>query len=684
MANYLVIVESPAKAKTIGKFLGKNYHVKASVGHVRDLPKSKMGIDIENDFEPNYITIRGKGDVIKTLRQAAAKADKVYLATDPDREGEAIAWHLKQLLKKDDTPFQRVSFNAITKDAVKAAIKNGRDVDMDLVDAQQARRSLDRLVGYSISPILWRKIRRGLSAGRVQSVATRMVCEREKQIENFVSEEYWSLTAQFIEDKIAFKAEFYGINDKKTKLTSAAAVEDVKNQLSADYRVTDVKRTKRKRNPLAPFTTSSLQQEAATRFGFSTKKTMMLAQQLYEGVMIKRSSVGLITYMRTDSTRIAPEAAQAIYHYIEQTHGATYKGKVAKGKAVKGAQDAHEAIRPTQIELLPEAIATYLKPDQLKLYKLIWERAIASHMAPAQYEQLNVKINNGAIAFRTTGSKLLFDGFLRVYSFAKTSDVVLPDLQTNQLLNLKKLEPEQHFTQPPARYTEASLVKAMEEEGIGRPSTYAPTISTILSRGYVGKEKKSLYPTELGNLTNDIMLSYFDDVINVAFTADLEKKLDEVEAATLPWKRVVSEFYDSFKPDLDKADEELERIQLVEETDEICEECGAMMVIKHGRYGKFLACSKYPDCKHTRPILDKIGVKCPKCSDGEVIARKTKKYKTFYGCSAFPNCRFMSWYKPTGQRCPECGDALVDYKTKKKHQIQCINKACSFTKPVKE
>ncbi len=684
MANYLVIVESPAKAKTIGKFLGKNYHVKASVGHVRDLPKSKMGIDIENDFEPNYITIRGKGDVIKSLRQATAKADKVYLATDPDREGEAIAWHLKQLLQKDDTPFQRISFNAITKDAVKAAIKNGRDVDMDLVDAQQARRSLDRLVGYSISPILWRKIRRGLSAGRVQSVATRMVCQREKEIENFVAEEYWTLTAHFNEDKKTFKAEFYGLNDKKMKLSNAPAVDDIRGRLGADYRVVDVKRSKRKRNPLAPFTTSSLQQEAAGRYGFSTKKTMMIAQQLYEGVQIKRSSVGLITYMRTDSTRIAAEAAAAIYRYIEEHIGSQYKGKVTKGKAVKGAQDAHEAIRPTQIDLAPDTIVKYLKPDQYKLYKLIWERAVASQMAAAVYEQLSVKIDNNGVSFRTNGSKMVFDGFFKVYSFAQSNDVILPDLQVDQLLNLKKLDPEQHFTQPPARYSEASLVKAMEEEGIGRPSTYAPTISTILSRGYVAKQKKTLYPTELGNLTNDIMLSYFDDVINVAFTADLEKKLDQVEAAKMPWKRVVSKFYDSFKPDLDKADEELERIDLVEETDEVCADCGAMMVIKHGRYGKFLACSKYPDCTRTRPILDRIGVKCPSCGDGDVIARKTKKYKTFYGCSAFPNCRFMSWYKPTGEKCPDCGDALIDYKTKKKHEIHCLNKNCSYSKALPE
>ncbi len=682
MANYLVIVESPAKAKTIGKFLGKNYKVHASVGHVRDLPKSKMGIDIDNNFEPNYITIRGKGDVIKTLRKETAKADKVFLATDPDREGEAIAWHLEKLLKKDDKPFQRIAFNAITKDAVKAAIKNGRAVNMDLVDAQQARRSLDRLVGYSISPILWRKIRRGLSAGRVQSVATRMVCDREAEINNFVSEEYWTMTANFIEDGIKFKADFYGIKDKKVKLTCKEEVIRIKSQLTDDYRVTAVKRSKRQRRPLAPFTTSSLQQEAAGRFGFSTKKTMMLAQQLYEGVTIKRSSVGLITYMRTDSTRIADEASAAIYNYIEQNFGKDYKGAGAKAKAAKGAQDAHEAIRPTKIDLDPDAVAKYLKPDQFKLYKLIWERAVASRMAAAVYEQLNVAINNGDIVFKTNGSKMVFDGFLKVYSFAKSNDVILPDLQEEQMLKLKKLNENQHFTQPPARYSEASLVKAMEEEGIGRPSTYAPTISTILSRGYVAKEKKTLYPTELGNLTNNIMMSYFDNVINVAFTADLEKKLDEVEAANIPWKKVVSDFYDSFKPDLEKAEEELERIQLVEETDEVCDECGAMMVIKHGRYGKFLACSKYPDCQHTRPILDRIGVKCPKCKDGDVIARKTKKYKTFYGCSGFPACRFMSWYKPTGEQCPECGEALIDYKTKKKHEIKCLNQTCSYRKPV--
>ncbi len=684
MAKYLVIVESPAKAKTIGKFLGKNYHVQASIGHVRDLPKSKMGIDIENDFEPNYITIRGKGEVIKGLRKEVKKAEKVYLATDPDREGEAIAWHLKQLLQKDDKPFQRIAFNAITKDAVKSAIKSGRDVDMSLVDAQQARRSLDRLVGYSISPILWRKIRRGLSAGRVQSVATRMICDREREITEFVGEEYWTITGHFEKHKDKFKADFYGVAGKKVKLSSADDVAAVRAKLNGDYRVTDLKRVKRTRNPLAPFITSTLQQEAAGRFGFSTKKTMMLAQQLYEGVTIKRSLVGLITYMRTDSTRLAPEASADIYRYIEEHFGEQYKGAQKRGKAAKGAQEAHEAIRPTQIDLTPDAIASYLKPDQLKLYKLIWERAVASHMASALFEQLNVQINCGEVIFKTTGSKRVFDGFMRVYSFAKSNDVLLPDLIEGEVVDCKKIEPEQHFTQPPSRYSEASLVKAMEEEGIGRPSTYAPTISTILSRGYVAKEKKALYPTELGLLTNNIMMTYFDDVINVAFTAELEKKLDAVEGDAIPWKQVIKEFYNSFKPDLEKADEELERIELVEETDEVCEECGAPMVIKYGRYGKFLACSKYPECTHTRPILDRIGVTCPQCKKGDVIARKTKKYKTFYGCSAFPDCRFMSWYRPTGESCPQCQAPLVDYKTKKKHEIRCTNKDCSYAVPVAE
>ncbi len=681
MANYLVIVESPAKAKTIGKFLGKNYKVMASVGHVRDLPKSKMGVDVENDFEPHYITIRGKGEVIKELKKNAKKAKKIYLATDPDREGEAIAWHLKTALAGSDKPFERVAFNAITKDAVRTAIKNGREIDMDLVDAQQARRILDRLVGYSISPILWRKIRRGLSAGRVQSVATRIICQREAEIKTFVSEEYWTLEAHFKKAKEKFVANFYGKNGKKMALPNKAVLDKLVADLTSDYTAEEIKQSKRMRKPPAPFITSTLQQEAASRYGFTTKKTMMNAQQLYEGIKISGRTVGLITYMRTDSTRIAPEATAAIQSYIKESLSPKYLGKINKGKSAKGMQDAHEAIRPTDVFLTPAELEAYLTKDQYKLYKLIWERSVASHMASAEYEQMNILVKNGEYDFKINGSKLIFDGFLSVYSYAATSDVLLPDIKKGELLDLQKLEPSQHFTQPPARYTEASLVKAMEELGIGRPSTYSPTISTILARGYVAKEKKALYPTELGELVNDIMESYFDDVIDVDFTAELEKSLDMIEEDKLKWRTVIADFYQSFKDDLDKAEEELERISLDEETDEVCEKCGAKMLIKHGRFGKFMACSNYPECENTKALLNKIGVKCPKCQQGEIVERKTKKYKTFYGCSAFPECRFISWHKPTGELCPKCGDALIDYKTKKRDEIICINKECDYKKP---
>lgn len=680
MANYLVIVESPAKAKTIGKFLGRNYKVKASVGHVRDLPKSKMGVDIEDDFEPGYITIRGKGDVIKALRSEAKKADKIFLATDPDREGEAIAWHLQTLLAKEGRLFSRIAFNAITKDEVKNAIKNGRSIDMQLVDAQQARRVLDRLVGYSISPILWRKIRRGLSAGRVQSVATRMICDKEREIEAFVSEEYWSIEGEFSSKEEHFTAQFYGVDDKKVALKNKTDVDAVIERLGDTYTVQDVQKSKRQRKPYPPFITSSLQQEAANQFGFSTKKTMMLAQQLYEGIALDKGTVGLITYMRTDSMRIAPEASQSIMHYIESSYGADYKGVSTTAKNGKGAQDAHEAIRPSDITLTPDMLAHNLKRDQLRLYQLIWARAVASHMAPAVFEQVSAKILNGSVQFRASGSTMMFDGFLSVYNYSKSTISFLPIMQAGDRLNCHKINPEQHFTQPPARYTEATLVKAMEELGIGRPSTYAPTISTILSRGYVAKEKKSLLPTELGNLINDIMMAYFDDIVDVTFTAQLEDRLDAVEESNLPWKNVIRDFYGKFNQDLEKAEAELERVELVEETDEVCDDCGAMMLIKHGRFGKFLACSRYPDCTHTRPILNRVGVKCPKCQVGDVIERKTKKYKTFYGCSNFPDCRFMSWHIPTGEACPKCSDALIDYKTKKKHEVICMNKKCDYKK----
>ncbi len=678
MANYLVVVESPAKAKTIAKFLGRNYKVMASVGHVRDLPKSKMGVDVEDDFQPHYITIRGKGEVIKELKKQAKKSDKIYLATDPDREGEAIAWHLKVALEGVGKPFERVAFNAITKDSVRAAIKNGREIDMDLVDAQQARRILDRLVGYSISPILWRKIRRGLSAGRVQSVATRIICEREREIKAFVSEEYWSLEAEFKKDKSDFKANFYGKNGKKLTLPDKDAVDKLLADLSGDYIAESIKKNTRKRKSPAPFITSTLQQEAASRYGFTTKKTMINAQQLYEGVKIAGKTLGLITYMRTDSTRIAPEASAAINTYIKQNYGEKYLGAITKGKASKGAQDAHEAIRPTDVNLSPVEIEQYLSKEQFKLYKLIWERTIASHMQAAEYEQVNILVKNGDYDFKVNGSKLVFDGFLKLYSYSATNDVLLPDIAEGEVLKLKKLKPEQHFTQAPPRYTEASLVKAMEELGIGRPSTYAPTISTILARGYVGKEKKALYPTELGELVNDIMESYFNDVIDVKFTAELEKSLDKIAEEKTEWQGVIGKFYQSFKLDLDKAEEELERISLDEETDEICDKCGSKMVIKYGRFGKFVACSNYPECQNTKALLNKIGVKCPLCHQGEIVERKTKKYKSFYGCSAFPDCRFISWHKPTGELCPQCKAPLIDYRTKKKEQIICSNKECDY------
>ncbi len=678
MASYLVIVESPAKAKTIGKFLGKNYKVIASVGHVRDLPKSKMGVDVDNNFEPHYITIRGKGEIIKELKKQAKKADKIFLATDPDREGEAIAWHLKSVLANSNDKFERVAFNAITKDAVRTAIKNGRDINMDLVDAQQARRILDRLVGYSISPILWRKIRRGLSAGRVQSVATRIICQREREIKAFVSEEYWTLDAEFKKNKDTFKANFYGKNGKKIALANKDAVDAILAGLNEEYKIVEIKKAKRQRKPPAPFITSSLQQEAASRYGFTTKKTMINAQQLYEGIKISGRTIGLITYMRTDSTRIAPEATKSIESYIQTNYGENYLGKLSKGKVAKGMQDAHEAIRPTDVDLVPAEIEKYLTKDQFKLYKLIWERSVASHMAIAEYEQLKLLLKNGDYEFKAQGSKLVFDGFLRLYSYAVTNDVILPELTEGEIVDLKKLLPNQHFTQAPPRYTEATLVKAMEELGIGRPSTYAPTISTILARGYVGKEKKALYPTELGVLVNDIMESYFDDVIDVTFTAGLEKSLDGIEEDKTEWRTVIRDFYQDFKLDLDKAEEELERISLDEETDEICDKCGAKMVIKHGRFGKFIACSNYPDCQNTKALLNRIGVTCPKCNVGDIVERKTKKYKSFYGCSAFPDCRFISWHKPTGELCPQCKEPLIDYRTKKKQEIRCSNKECSY------
>lgn len=678
MSKYLVIVESPAKAKTIGKFLGKNYKVKASVGHVRDLPKSKMGIDIEENFTPQYITIRGKGDVIKDLKSAAKKAERIYLATDPDREGEAIAWHLKTLLEKEATDFQRIAFNAITKDTVKQALKEARDLDMSLVDAQQARRVLDRLVGYSISPLLWQKIRRGLSAGRVQSVATRMICDREAEIAQFISEEYWTISAIAGVKGGNFEANYYGNADTKVELKSREDVDRILNALGNKSVVTDVVKKTKRRSPYPPFITSSLQQEASNRYGFSTKKTMMVAQQLYEGIQLQDGTLGLITYMRTDSTRISPEATEQLMAYIGTNYGPEYKGKAVVGKTAKNAQDAHEAIRPSYVEMAPETIESYLTKDQMKLYQLIWERYVASHMAEAIFDQTGVTIENAGHYFKANGSVMQFEGFLKVYSYQKTKENVLPEIQQGDAVDMHQVTPEQHFTQPPARYTEASLVKAMEEMGIGRPSTYSPTISTILQRGYVEKEKKSLKPTELGILTNDIMKNHFQHIVDVTFTATMESKLDEIEAQGTPWQAVVGEFYQGLKPELDEAQKVLEKVEIVEMTDETCDVCQAPMVIKFGRFGKFMACSRYPECDHTRPILNRVGVKCPVCKTGDVIARKTKKFKTFFGCSRFPECNFMSWYKPTGEPCPVCQEPLVIYNTKKRNEIGCSSKSCQY------
>ena len=686
MAKSLVIVESPAKAKTIEKFLGKNYKVAASVGHIRDLPKSKLGIDIENDFEPGYITIRGKGPIIKDLKKEAKKVDKIYLATDPDREGEAISWHLAHILKLDDESDIRIEFNEITKTAVKTAIKNPRKIDKDLVDAQQARRSLDRLVGYKISPLLWKKVRKGLSAGRVQSVATKLICDREKDIEAFKPKEYWSIDVDFKKSKKKYKASFYGKvengKDVKVELNSKTEVDEVVDFIKNEkFIVNQVKKGKRKRNPYASYTTSSLQQDAAGRIGFSTKKTMIVAQHLYEGITIKgKGSIGLITYIRTDSTRISEEAADNTAMFIKENYGDKYyesNKKIAKTK--KSAQDAHEAIRPTDVNMTPESIKASLKPEEYKLYKLIWERFVASQMTPAQYETLSVKINCGDYTFRTNGSQILFDGFLKVYSISDDKkDTLIPDLEKGEECKMEEILPEQHFTQPPPRFTEASLVKILEEMGIGRPSTYAPTISTILARGYVNLENKSFRPTELGIIVTDILREFFKDVINEEFTAEMEEKLDEIEDGNLEWKSVIRDFYEDFRKELEVAEKEMSEIELVEEVSDIpCEKCGKLMVVKFGRYGKFLACPGYPDCKNTKPIIKDLGIDCPKC-DGQVIERKSKKGRKFYGCSNYPDCDFISWNKPIKEKCPKCEGVLTEKGSKKGTVVQCINEDCDY------
>ena len=689
MTKSLVIVESPAKAKTIGKFLGRGYVIKASVGHVIDLPKSKLGVDIDNNFEPQYITIRGKGPVLKEIRGLAKKSKKVYLATDPDREGEAISWHLARALGiEEDTPC-RIEFNEITKNAIKNAIKKPRPIDRNLVDAQQARRVLDRLVGYQISPLLWKNVRKGLSAGRVQSVATKLIIDREEEIKNFKPEEYWSLILKVENDKKErFEVRFYADDLGNKEIRTEEEVNRILDIIGDDtLTVTKVKKGQKRRNPSLPFTTSTLQQEASNKLGFYTRKTMSLAQQLYEGINLKKEgTIGLITYIRTDSTRISDDALEILEQYITENIGKQYaKKKSTKktGTKRKNVQDAHEAIRPTDIGKHPDVIKSSLTRDQYLLYKLIWERYVASQMSPALYDTLSVDLQVNKIIFKATGSILKFDGFLKVYSYSNISeDVNLPDLQNGDIISIVDKLPKQHFTQPPPRYTEASLVKTMEELGIGRPSTYAPTISTILARGYVEREGKNLVATELGYIINEILVEYFIEIINVNFTANLEKQLDSIEEDGRDWKELISEFYGTFHKMLANAEEHMEQINLVEESDENCKKCGAIMLIKHGRYGKFLACSNYPDCDETKPFLHKIGVKCPQCEDGDIIERRSKRGRLFYGCSNFPQCRFISWNRPVDKRCPQCESILVYRRSKKGDKIICSDKDCKYEEQV--
>ena len=684
--RYLVIVESPAKAATIGKFLGNNYKIEASMGHVRDMPKSQMGIDFEHDFEPKYITIRGKGELLGKLRKDAKAADKVYLATDPDREGEAISWHLLHALNLgEEKPISRITFNEITKTAVKKSITEARDIDMDLVDAQQARRVLDRVVGYTISDLLWKKVKKGLSGGRVQSVALRLICDREGEIREFIPEEYWTLGAKLKDaDGKVFEAKFYGKGETKTELANEAETNEFLDGLKGkDFAVTDVKTGSRQKKPVAPFTTSTMQQEASKHLNMATQKTMMIAQQLYEGVNVKgEGTVGLVSYIRTDSFRISDEAYEAAVAFIKETYGDAFVNPErivykSKGKT----QDAHEAIRPTNVSRTPESIKDSLSKDQYRLYKLIWERFVASQMSPAVYDTLSVKLSAGDYTFRASGSRLRFSGFLEAYSKGEEEDEkVIPKLTQGDILQAEQLLPEQHFTQPPARYTDASLIKTLEEIGVGRPSTYAPTLTTIQARHYVTKEAKNLFPTELGEMVDEIMKTYFPDIVDIDFTANMEKRLDDVEMGKEEWKQIIRDFYPDFKKSVENAAEKLEKIEIKdEETDIICEKCGRNMVIKYGRYGKFLACPGFPECQNAKPYFEEAGVNCPECG-GKVLIKKTKKGRIYYGCEHNGDgCDFMSWNKPTGEKCPECG-AFLEEKGRKNPKIVCSNEKCGYMK----
>ena len=679
MSSKLVIVESPSKATTIKKYLGKGYTVVASMGHIIDLPKSQIAIDFENNYEPKYITIRGKGDLVKSLKKEAKNADKIYLATDPDREGEAISWHLANLLDIDKNSPCRITFNEITKKAVTASIKSPRPINEDLVDAQQARRVLDRIVGYKISPLLWKKVKKGLSAGRVQSVATKLICDRENEINAFVPQEYWSLDASLMKGKKKFVSKFYGENDKKIELGNEKTTSEIFKKIeNSKFIVKSIKETPKKKSPEPPFITSTLQQEASRKLNFTTVRTMQAAQQLYEGINIKgKGQIGLITYMRTDSLRIADDARIEAEKYIRENYGNEFYPKSARiYKTKKNAQDAHEAIRPSYVDIHPEDIKASLTSDQYKIYKLIWERFMASQMSDAVYDTVAVTINADKYQFRTNGSSIKFAGYTLVYTESKDEDdkkeTKLPPLIEGEELKLDKLTCEQHFTQPPSRYTEASLIKVLEEKGIGRPSTYSPTITTIIARGYVVRSKKTLSPTELGMIVNNIMCENFKDIVDVTFTADMENNLDMVEDGKADWHKIIDNFYQPFKSTLAIAEEKIGNIEIKDEvSDVVCDKCGTMMVYKQGKYGKFLACPAFPNCRNTKTIVKEIGVKCPKCN-GEVIEKKSRRGKTFYGCTSFPECDFTSWDKPTDKLCPKCQGVMYE-KTGRAKKLYCAN-----------
>ena len=690
MAKNLVIVESPTKAKTIGKMLGKNYKVLASIGHLRDLPKSKLGVDLENDFEPEYITVRGKGTKVKEIKDEYKKADKIFLATDPDREGEAISWHIATLLNLDGKSLNRVEFHEITKEAVVKAIKEPRVLDMALIDSQQARRVMDRIVGYKLSPILWKKIRSGLSAGRVQSVALKLICDRETEIKNFIPEEYWTIRAFHKEENIEFFSEFYGEFNKdkevKIKLSNKEECKAILDKISKDnFKISDIKKNKKSKNPYAPYTTSTLQQDASNKLGFTTARTMRIAQQLFEGVNVgSEGSVGLITYMRTDSTRLSEICINDCLNFIVRNFGEAYKtsGKTYGAKK-KGTQGAHEAIRPSKIDRTPAMIKDDLTDEQYKLYKLIWERTVASQMAAMKYESTSVTFDNNGFIFKSTGNKIIFNGYVEL--LGKEDDyTILPKLEKNQIISGKKLTDTQHFTKPPARYSEASLVKALEEDGIGRPSTYASIIKSITDRGYANIEKRRFIPTNLGENVNSLLLSYFENVINEEFTAKMENELDEIADKKIKWKETVKNFYLPFNKSLELAlKDETDYKEKDEILDELCPDCKKNLVIKNGRNGKFIGCMGFPDCKYTKSIVKDLGIKCPKCKKGMIVEKISKRRKVFYGCSNYPDCDFAIWDKPTGEVCEKCGSILVHIKNRNKNVIKCINEKCDFEKIIK-